>query len=308
MGFQSFLKDAAPFAAMVLVECGEVVMTTVTKAAMNRGISNFVYVVYYNSLGLLFLLPYFIFHSLRKNKRPALTLPLLWRFFLLGLLGKCLVLFGYVGINYSSPVLAAALGNLTPIFTFLLAIIFRMEKIDIRSSSSIAKSVGTIVAVSGAFIVTLYKGPPIGFETTRSSLLHHQLLLSPQSKWVLGGFFLALSYLFNATWSILQAIFGSAIRTSVLTWCLHKKDPLYVAMFKPLGMVIAQMVGIIFLADQLRLGSVIGAIIIAIGFYTVIWGQTKEKDNLKVEDDFVGGGSSRRSRSFSVEKAWLQSI
>ncbi|KAA8548061.1 hypothetical protein F0562_004678 [Nyssa sinensis] len=203
----------------------------------------------------------------------------------LAYLGNALVLFGYVGINYSSPVLAAALGNLTPIFTFLLAIIFRMEKIDIRSSSSIAKSVGTIVAVSGAFTVTLYKGPPIVFETTRSSLPHHQLLLSLQSKWVLGGFFLALSFLFNATWSILQAIFGSAIRTSVLTWCLHKKDPLYVAMFKPLGMVIAEIVGIIFFADQLRLGSVIGAIVIAIGFYTVIWGQTKEKDNVEVEDD-----------------------
>lgn len=32
---------------------------------------------------------------------------------------------GYTGINYSSPTLASAISNLTPAFTFVLAIIFR---------------------------------------------------------------------------------------------------------------------------------------------------------------------------------------
>lgn len=65
MDSNMLMKDAAPFAAMVLVEAGEVLLTTLMKAAMNRGISNYVYAVYYNSLGVLILLPYFIFHTLR---------------------------------------------------------------------------------------------------------------------------------------------------------------------------------------------------------------------------------------------------
>lgn len=38
----------------------------------------------------------------------------------------CLVqVFGYAGIDYSSPTLASAMGNLIPTFTFVLAVIFR---------------------------------------------------------------------------------------------------------------------------------------------------------------------------------------
>ncbi|CAL5379172.1 unnamed protein product [Camellia sinensis] len=328
MGLMSGMKEAAPFAAMFLVEWGEVGMITLAKAALNTGISTFVYFVFYNSLGVVLLFPFFIFRTYRK-KHPPLTLALLCRFFLLGVFGRGFLMFGYLGLKYSSPALAAALSNLVPVFTFLLAIIFRMEKIDIRSTSSIAKCLGTVVAVSGAFIITLYKGPAIISGTSNSSL-HSQDFMPQRSNWALGGFFLAIGFCSAATWNILQtatvkqypekvtvvfffmlfgtmqcaivssivernpsawtlrpgiamiavvysAIFGIVLRYNIVTWCLYEKGPLYVAMFKPLGMVIAVIAGIVFLNDKLHLGSLIGAAIIAIGFYTVIWGQSKER-------------------------------
>lgn len=67
MGLQSYMKEAAPFAAMIFIETGEVGMTTLTKAAMNKGMSNFVYVVYYNALGVFILFPYFLF---QKHRYP----------------------------------------------------------------------------------------------------------------------------------------------------------------------------------------------------------------------------------------------
>ncbi|GMP40657.1 hypothetical protein CsSME_00011018 [Camellia sinensis var. sinensis] len=190
MGLMSGMKEAAPFAAMFLVEWGEVGMITLAKAALNTGISTFVYFVFYNSLGVVLLFPFFIFRTYRK-KHPPLTLALLCRFFLLGLFGRGFLMFGYLGLKYSSPALAAALSNLVPVFTFLLTIIFRMEKIDIRSTSSIAKCLGTVVAVSGAFIITLYKGPAIISGTSNSSL-HSQDFMPQRSNWALGGFFLAI--------------------------------------------------------------------------------------------------------------------
>ncbi|KAH7847625.1 hypothetical protein Vadar_028313 [Vaccinium darrowii] len=47
-------------------------------------------------------------------------------------------------------------------------------------------------------------------------------------------------------------------------------------MFKPLSIVVAVVMGAVFLGDTLYLGSIIGAIIISVGFYTVMWGKAKE--------------------------------
>ncbi|GJZ30582.1 reverse transcriptase domain-containing protein [Tanacetum coccineum] len=49
-------------------------------------------------------------------------------------------------------------------------------------------------------------------------------------------------------------MFGSAIRSSVITWCPCKKGPVYVSMFKCISMVIAMIMGIMFLGDVLHLG------------------------------------------------------
>lgn len=68
MEMQSWSKDVFPFVAMVLVECCEMGMITLGKAAMNDGMSNLVYVVYYNALGTLLLLPFLIFHRCRFVK------------------------------------------------------------------------------------------------------------------------------------------------------------------------------------------------------------------------------------------------
>nr|GEV32739.1 WAT1-related protein At3g28050-like [Tanacetum cinerariifolium] len=327
-GMKSFMEKALPFAAMVMVECGEVSMITLGKAAMNDGLSNLVYVVYYNALGTIILLPNFIIHSCR-NSRPPLTSSILFKLFGLGLLGICLLqVCAYAGINYSSPTLAAALGNLIPAFTFLFSIIFRMEKFDVRKSTSQAKALGTIVAITGAFVMTFYQGPAL-FKTLLGYDSHRNLLSSQESNWILGALLITITCICSSSWNVFQtatvkeypdevtvvflfccfgtiqsaifttllerntavwildtrtewvsivfaAIFGTAIRSSVITWCLCKKGPVYVSMFKPISMVMAVIMGIMFLGDVLHIGSVIGAVVIGLGVYTVLWGQAKE--------------------------------
>ncbi|XP_071702539.1 WAT1-related protein At3g28050-like [Rutidosis leptorrhynchoides] len=334
-GLKSFLEKALPFAAMVMVECGEVGMITLGKAAMNDGLTSLVYVVYYNALGTILLLPNFIIHSCRNN-RPPLTLSVLSKLFGLGLLGICLLqVCAYAGINYSSPTLAAALGNLIPAFTFLLAIIFRIEKFDISKSTSQAKALGTVVAITGAFVMTFYQGPAL-IKLIVGHVSHKNLLLATESNWVLGALLIAITCICSSSWNVFQAatvkeypdeitvvflfcffgtlqcaiftliyernldvwiletrtewisvvfaaLFGAAIRSTVITWCLRKKGPVFVSMFKPISMVIAVIMGLMFLGDVLHLGSVIGAVIIALGVYMVLWGQAKER-NLAIND------------------------
>ncbi|KAF2562245.1 hypothetical protein F2Q70_00018421 [Brassica cretica] len=82
---------------------------------------------------------------------------------------------------------------------------------------------------------------------------------------------------------VCSGLFGSCINNTIHTWALRIKGPLFVAMFKPLSIAIAVAMGVIFLRDSLYIGSLIGATVITIGFYTVMWGKAKEM--ALVEDD-----------------------
>ncbi|KAL6143322.1 hypothetical protein ACLB2K_054017 [Fragaria x ananassa] len=271
-------SDVLPFAAMVMVQFTDIGQSTINKAAMSKGVSSYVLVAYSNALGTIFLLPCFILLN-----KVSLTFSLLGGQFLLGIIGSSSLLLAYNGVNYSSPTLASAMANLIPIFTFILAVIFRMEKLDLRRSSCQAKVLGTIVSVSGAFVIIIYKGSVI-FSPSNSPDQNF-MMISQQLKWGLGGLMLAMVCLLNATWGILQALFGSLFHVGVQTWCLHQKGPIFVAMFRPLGVAIAAVMVVIFLGEALHLGSVIGSIIIAVGFYAMMWAQIKEKNTTLMKDE-----------------------
>ncbi|CAL5439221.1 unnamed protein product [Camellia sinensis] len=149
-----------PFTAMVTMECINVGLNTLFKAATVHGMSRHVFVVYAYAVAALVLLPH-PFFSRRSTELPPLNSSIACKIFLLGLIGCTSQILGYTGIHYSSPTLASAISNLVPAFTFILALIFRMEKLALRSSRSQAKIIGTVVSISGAFLVTLYKGTPI---------------------------------------------------------------------------------------------------------------------------------------------------
>ncbi|XP_042053324.1 WAT1-related protein At3g28050-like isoform X2 [Salvia splendens] len=242
----------------------------------------------------------------------------------------------YSGVNYSSPTLSTAMLNLVPAFAYILAIIFRLEEVDFRRLSTVAKSLGTVVSISGAFVVTFYNGPAIlNTPLTSSSLTH--LALSSTQNWALGGFLLASGAFAVASWCILQAfilemypaemivvafyclfvtiqssvvtliaereatiwridtriglyailfsaIFNIACRLYVTSWCIWKKGPLFVALFKPLAIVVAVIIGVIFMKETLYLGSLAGAFVLVVGFYAVIWGKSKE-EKIKINND-----------------------
>ncbi|CAL8093477.1 unnamed protein product [Prunus armeniaca] len=257
---------ALPIVGMVLAESAQAGLIIVSKVAMSNGMSNLIFLCYSNALAALILLP--ISLAFHRSERPPLTFSTLCWFFLLGLIG--------------------------------------MERIDGRSSSSLAKTLGTIVSISGAFIVTLYKGPPL-LMTSSTDILSHNQLFSEQSNWVLGGVCIALNCVLASSWLIVQAsvlkkypaelimvfyycffvaiqsvvvsltverdlsawelkpkirliavlysgVFGSAFQVGVSTWCLHRTGPVFVAMFKPLGIVITVFVGVTFLGDTFYLG------------------------------------------------------
>lgn len=77
-----------------------------------------------------------------------------------------------------------------------------MEKVDFRSSSTLAKTIGTVVSVAGAFVVALYKGPTVISNLSSSNLTHN--LLIQHSNWIIGGIFLFIDTVFSSMFIIAQ--------------------------------------------------------------------------------------------------------
>ncbi|XP_057999157.1 WAT1-related protein At5g40240 [Hevea brasiliensis] len=304
----------------------------VAKVAISRGMNKNVLVFYSFALSTLLLLPCALI--LDRSNRDSFTFSTLSKIFLLALFGFVSLTCTYAGLECGSPMLGSAMLNLIPAFTFILAIIFRcfrMEKLDWRSTTSLAKSLGAIVSLTGAFIMTFYKGPPI---------------MKTSSVTILGGLLFAAEALLSSAWYILQALilkkftavltimfylcfFGTMLsalyslivvedsgawqlkldmglfstsysavvsivfRSSLCAWCLSKTGPVYVSVFKSLGIIFALIMDVIFLGEVLRLGIFIGASITVTGFYAVMWGKAKEDDYMNSE---TGVGSFRSSK------------
>ncbi|KAF5764294.1 putative EamA domain-containing protein [Helianthus annuus] len=326
------------YAGMVAAQTAQVLLMIVSKSAIAAGMSNYSFIFYSNLLASLVLLPLsLIFH--RSVNRPAISTIVVCGFFLIGMLGFLAQVTGYTGISYSSATLATTLLNLIPGFTFILAIICRMETFQLGSSATRAKFIGTVVSVAGAIMVTLYKGPAILSSPLKSEIVKN--LSGQPSNWVLGGIFLAIDAAFSSAYIIAQAfvlkkypaemivmfaycfvctilsgltsliveddlssyslqpkkrlfsilysgIFGSAFQVTVQAWCVRRKGPFFVAMFHPVGIVISTLIGVIFLGDGFYLGSLMGSIVVVIGFYSVMWGKAKDEKIvavLKTEDE-----------------------
>ncbi|KAF2300853.1 hypothetical protein GH714_017827 [Hevea brasiliensis] len=56
-----------------------------------------------------------------------------------------------------------------------------------------------------------------------------------------------------------------------------EKGPVFATAFSPLMMIIVAILGSFILAEKINLGGVIGAILIVIGLYSVLWGKHKER-------------------------------
>lgn len=79
----------------------------------------------------------------------------------------------------------------------------RMEKLELRAQSSRAKSIGTVLLIAGALIVTLYKGLPITSVPSKDKLID-KLVQLPLSNWTIGGIFLAAHSVILALYYIVQ--------------------------------------------------------------------------------------------------------
>eukprot|EP01018_Ginkgo_biloba_P006078 Gb_16148 [translate_table: standard] len=152
-------EKSKPYIAMISLQFGYAGMNIITKVSLNRGMSHYVLVAYRHVVATAVIAPFAFF--IERKVRPKLTFSIFCQIFALALLGLIDQNFYYAGLKYTSPTFACAMSNVMPAMTFIMAALFRMEKVDIRKIRSQAKIVGTLVCVGGAMLMTLYKGPVV---------------------------------------------------------------------------------------------------------------------------------------------------
>ncbi|KZV35057.1 hypothetical protein F511_04362 [Dorcoceras hygrometricum] len=320
---------AKPFLAVIFLQAGLAGMDIITKAALNQGMSNYVFVVYRHVVATVVIAPFAV--VLDKKIRPKMTTSIFVKIMILSLLEPVIDQNLYfLGMKYTTATFAAAMANVLPAITFVMAYLFRLEKIRLMSIRSQAKIIGTLATVAGAMIMTLVEGPNIGLPWTKqvSGHAHQQSQINLQHS-IKGAIMITTGCFSWACFMILQAIvlktyppelsltawicllgtvegaavalvmerdksawsvawdtkflaavysgiFCSGIAYYVQGVVMKERGPVFVTAFSPLSMVIVAVLSSFILSEQMYLGRVVGAIVIVIGLYFVVWGKKKD--------------------------------
>ncbi|XP_022017041.2 WAT1-related protein At2g39510 [Helianthus annuus] len=316
---------------MVFLQTSYAVKNLVVKSALNKGLNHYIFAVYRNAIAALFFGPLAFF--LERKVRPKMTISIFLKIMLLGLLEPVLDQNLFIaGMKFTTATFATAMYNIVPAITFVMAWIFRLEIVKLKSLHSQGKIIGTLVTIGGAMIMTLIRGPAIQFPWTNQHNLHHQTSVNSVSthdqikgslmitsgcfSWAgfvivqaialksypaelslttlvcmigaLEGSILAVvaeganASIWSIDWDVklFAAIYsgiicsGSAYYISGVV--MQERGPVFVTAFNPLGMVIIAILGSSILAEKLNMGSVLGAVVIVIGLYLVLWGKSKD--------------------------------
>ncbi|WOK96793.1 WAT1-related protein [Canna indica] len=338
-GCSELLRRSKPYIAMISLQFGYAGMNVITKVSLSKGMSHYVLVVYRHAFATLSIAPFAII--LERKVRPKMTKWVFLQIFMLALLGPVIDQnFYYVGLKLTSPTFSCAMSNILPAMTFVMAVLCRMEKVDLKKVIYQAKVVGTLVTVAGAMLMTLYKGPIVEIMSSRHAGSNSPAAADadPSGRnWFLGSIFLILATLAWACLFVLQAVTLKqySAQLSLTTWIcfvgtlqaiavtlvmehkpsawaigfdmnllaaayagivtssvayyvqglvIEKRGPVFASAFSPLMMIIVAVMGSFILSEKIYLGGILGAILIVIGLYWVLWGKYRENKEKKEKE------------------------
>ncbi|XP_027353713.1 protein WALLS ARE THIN 1-like [Abrus precatorius] len=72
-------------------------------------------------------------------------------------------------------------------------------------------------------------------------------------------------------------VVASGIAFAVQIWCIDRGGPVFVAVYQPVQTLVVAIMASIALGEEFYLGGIIGAVLIVVGLYLVLWGKSEEK-------------------------------
>ncbi|XP_020218501.1 protein WALLS ARE THIN 1 [Cajanus cajan] len=72
-------------------------------------------------------------------------------------------------------------------------------------------------------------------------------------------------------------VVASGIAFAVQIWCIHRGGPVFVAVYQPVQTLVVAIMASLALGEEFYLGGIIGAVLIVVGLYFVLWGKNEEQ-------------------------------
>ncbi|KAL7208771.1 hypothetical protein ACSBR1_030493 [Camellia fascicularis] len=286
---QGVWKKGKPYLMMVGLQCGAAGMFIITDATLKQGMSRYVLIVYRNAFAAITLAPFAFFFE--RKIRPKMTISIFWKILVLAILelervkikdvrsqakviGTIVTFGGALAMTlYKGPIINLFWSPKTS------HIVLSNDSSDKHWLSGTLCLLVGCVAWSCFFIlqsITVKKYP------AELSLAFWICLIGA----VLSAALTLVAERHPCVWSIgwdsrlLAPVYSGVISSGITYYVqglvMKTRGPVFVTAFNPLCMIIVAVLGSIILAEKLHLGSIIGAIIIAVGLYAVVWGKSKD--------------------------------
>lgn len=149
-----------------------------------------------------------------RTLRPKMTPMLFLEIFVLSLVGGSLTLNMYFSsLKYTSPTFVTSMLNTVASITFVVAVVLRMEIVDVRTLRGLAKIAGTAVSLAGVTTISLYRGAAVK-RPWRAPAVHVHGIggaghVEPHESWVKGSLLALASCI---CWSICFILQASSIK------------------------------------------------------------------------------------------------
>ncbi|KAH7278390.1 hypothetical protein KP509_38G039100 [Ceratopteris richardii] len=299
----SLLGNAKVHVAAACVQILYAGFQILASAALSNGASRTVFPVFRNVLATapLGIIAFFV----ERRVRPTLTFTKCSQLLCGGLIGVCLnQLLFLTGLYYTSATFASTIQNLTPALTFVVAVLFGIEKIQLRKLEGQAKILGVLVDKEHVGLSS-YLSLEMGVLCLLGNCITWAIWLILQGP-ILRDYpaylsAMALTYLFGSVQLAIVAVcferdldvwaatfysdlpallYGGLVASGVAMtlqgWCAFEGGPVLVAAYQPLQTILVAILSSLVLHETFYLGSLIGGLFVIIGLYLVVWGKARE--------------------------------
>ncbi|KAJ0250082.1 WAT1-related protein [Hirschfeldia incana] len=170
------------------------------KKVLDGGINHMVIATYRLGISTLFLLP--IAYFWERKTRPKLTASVSLQHFVSALFGASLMQYCYLlGLSYTNATIGSAFWGTMPAITFIMALIFRYDKLNMKTKAGYGVVLGSMISLAGALTLTLYQGIPLSNSQEHATILNiHQ----GHENWFKGCFLLFTGVAFFSSWMLIQ--------------------------------------------------------------------------------------------------------
>ncbi|KAK8946648.1 WAT1-related protein [Platanthera zijinensis] len=232
---------------MTAVSAAFAVMNVLVKAAIDGGMNHLLLITLRQLVATLFMAPAAYFFERTCGVKPT-AVVIVWIFFS-ALLGVSLTQYlFFIGLQHTSATFACAFLNMVPVMTFLMALPFRVEKVNLKSKAGMTKILGAMVCIAGAVLLTLYKGSAIVSPVSHHPRFATQRLepaaavhIRTWKLWILGSMALFGACSSWSSWFLIQSkitkiypalytgttimFFQSFLQVLVLSFAVQRSSP-----------------------------------------------------------------------------------